>query len=134
MPLTLYFLESFALMSRSEYGSASQGISPKYSVKAPSSRSLEAKTISMPSFSAWALYHSASLGVKPRHGGHQWACVTRGKVRQVAEQRRRSSGRSGAGSAAEQARGKLRRSDEEGACAPRSRCRRGSCRRVRSPC
>merc|ERR1719453_252594 len=74
MPRTLNFFESFSLRSRSAYGSASHGISEKYSPKLFSSRSELTKTISKLSpFSLYALYASASLGVKPRHGGHQCA-------------------------------------------------------------
>ena len=53
MPFTLNFFESLALTSRAEYGSASQGISAKYSSKAASSRSDETKTIS--SFNPFSL-------------------------------------------------------------------------------
>merc|ERR1719169_224450 len=71
MPSTSNALESALLRSRSAYGSASHGISPKYSPKDVSSRSLLTKTTSgSRPFSLYALYASASFGVKPRHGGH----------------------------------------------------------------
>merc|ERR1719504_423881 len=74
MPSTSNALESALLRSRSAYGSASHGISPKYSAKLFSSRSLLTKMSSRSRpFSLYALYASASFGVKPRHGGHQCA-------------------------------------------------------------
>merc|ERR550514_1045242 len=74
MPSTSKAFESALLRSRSANGSASHGISEKYSAKLFSSRSDETKMSSRSSpFSLYALYASASFGVKPRHGGHQCA-------------------------------------------------------------
>merc|ERR1712139_425620 len=73
MPLTSNMLSSSSLRS-SPCGSAFQGISPKYSSNSFSDESELAKTISHFFPAAFIFsYDSASFGVKPRHGGHQWA-------------------------------------------------------------
>mmetsp|Transcript_62510 Transcript_62510/g.145493 ORF Transcript_62510/g.145493 Transcript_62510/m.145493 type:complete len:205 (-) Transcript_62510:573-1187(-) len=73
MPLTPNNWLSSSFLFLSEYSSASQGCSPKYSLKAPSSLSDETKTTSKPLACKSFLYQSANLGVNPLHGGHQCA-------------------------------------------------------------